>query len=58
LQGYLQGKDEGKVEGLVDMMGVMGIDVGRPTVEFEVAEGPAHEGGPASWIHVANAGAL
>jgi hypothetical protein len=25
LEGYLQGKDEGKVDGLVERMGVMGI---------------------------------
>jgi hypothetical protein len=62
------------VEGLVDRMGVMGIGgesgfvdggeheaglaEGRPKVEFQVAEGPARDGDPASWIHVANAGAL
>jgi hypothetical protein len=34
------------------------VAVTCPNVEFEVAEGPAREGGPASWIHVANAGAL
>jgi hypothetical protein len=32
--------------------------VGCPKVEFEVVEGPAHEGGSASRIHVANAGVL
>jgi hypothetical protein len=75
LEGYLQVKDEGEVEGLVDRMGVMGIGgesgfvggggggevgvaVGRPKVEFGVAEGPAREGDPASWIHLANSGAL
>jgi hypothetical protein len=35
-----------------------GVDVGRPKVEFEVVEGPAREGDPSSWIHVANAWAL
>jgi hypothetical protein len=35
-----------------------GVAVGRPKVEFEVAEGPAREGGAASWVHVANDGAL
>jgi hypothetical protein len=31
---------------------------GAPCSRILVAEGPAREGGPASWIHVANAGAL
>jgi hypothetical protein len=74
LEGYLQGKDESEVEGLVDRMGVVGIGgesgfvdgggheagaaAGCPKVEFEVAEGRSREGDPASWIHEANAGAL
>jgi hypothetical protein len=36
----------------------VGVAVGRPKVEFEVAEGPARKGDPASWIRVANARAL
>jgi hypothetical protein len=31
LEGYLQGKDEGEVEGLVDMIGVMGAGSGGET---------------------------
>jgi hypothetical protein len=74
LEGFLQGKEESDVKGLVDRMGVMrgrgesgfvsggedevGLAMARPKVDFEEAEGPAREGDPAHWIHVTNAGAL